>query len=444
MNNWNNDSEYISRLSEISRANDKIAPVLFEEYGVNLGLRDDRGKGILTGLTSISKIVSFKEVDGRSIPCDGQLWYRGYRIEDLLKNLGPQELGYEKIAALLLTGEMMGGRNLEEFREYLGGKRQLPSHFVRDVLMKAPSDDLMNNMMKGILSLASYDDRAKDTSVPNAMRQCIQLIAEFPLLAAYAYHAYNYYRNGDSLYIHFPDPELSTAENLLLLLRPDQKYTPLEAKVLDTALILHMEHGGGNNSTFTTRVVTSSGSDTYSTIAAAMASLKGPKHGGANIKVMEMMSDIRSHVSHFDDREEVAAYLNRILDGDAFDGKGLVYGIGHAVYTLSDPRERVFKSYVEQLVEEKGRQEDFTLYQNIEELAPELLAKKRKLPKKVCPNVDFYSGFVYDMLGIPQELYTAIFAIARIVGWSAHRLEELICTDKIIRPAYMSVMTEKE
>ncbi|BAK46474.1 MAG: citrate synthase [Lachnospiraceae bacterium] len=444
MNNWNNDSEYISQLSEISRANDRIAPVLFEEYGVNLGLRDDRGKGILTGLTSISKIVSFKEVDGRSIPCDGQLWYRGYRIESLLKNLGPQELGYEKIAALLLTGEMMSGRQLEEFREYLGGKRQLPSHFVRDVLMKAPSDDLMNNMMKGILSLASYDDRAKDTSVPNAMRQCIQLVAEFPLLAAYAYHAYNYYRNGDSLYIHFPDPELSTAENLLLLLRPDQKYTPLEAKVLDTALILHMEHGGGNNSTFTTRVVTSSGSDTYSTIAAAMASLKGPKHGGANIKVMEMMSDIRSHVSRFDDKEEVAAYLNRILDGDAFDGKGLVYGIGHAVYTLSDPRERVFKSYVEQLVEEKGRQEDFALYQNIEELAPELLAKKRKLPKKVCPNVDFYSGFVYDMLGIPQELYTAIFAIARIVGWSAHRLEELICTDKIIRPAYMSVMTEKE
>lgn len=444
MNNWNNDSEYISQLSEISRANDRIAPVLFEEYGVNLGLRDDRGKGILTGLTSISKIVSFKEVDGRSIPCDGQLWYRGYRIESLLKNLGPQELGYEKIAALLLTGEMMSGRQLEEFREYLGGKRQLPSHFVRDVLMKAPSDDLMNNMMKGILSLASYDDRAKDTSVPNAMRQCIQLVAEFPLLAAYAYHAYNYYRNGDSLYIHFPDPELSTAENLLLLLRPDQKYTPLEAKVLDTALILHMEHGGGNNSTFTTRVVTSSGSDTYSTIAAAMASLKGPKHGGANIKVMEMMSDIRSHVSRFDDKEEVAAYLNRILDGDAFDGKGLVYGIGHAVYTLSDPRERVFKSYVEQLVEEKGRQEDFALYQNIEELAPELLAKKRKLPKKVCPNVDFYSGFVYDMLGIPQELYTAIFAIARIVGWSAHRLEELICTDKIIRPAYMSVMMEKE
>ncbi|MGI5931317.1 MAG: citrate synthase [Eubacterium sp.] len=444
MNNWNNDSEYISQLSEISRANDRIAPVLFEEYGVNLGLRDDRGKGILTGLTSISKIVSFKEVDGRSIPCDGQLWYRGYRIESLLKNLGSRELGYEKIAALLLTGEMMSGRQLEEFREYLGGKRQLPSHFVRDVLMKAPSDDLMNNMMKGILSLASYDDRAKDTSVPNAMRQCIQLVAEFPLLAAYAYHAYNYYRNGDSLYIHFPDPELSTAENLLLLLRPDQKYTPLEAKVLDTALILHMEHGGGNNSTFTTRVVTSSGSDTYSTIAAAMASLKGPKHGGANIKVMEMMSDIRSHVSRFDDKEEVAAYLNRILDGDAFDGKGLVYGIGHAVYTLSDPRERVFKSYVEQLVEEKGRQEDFALYQNIEELAPELLAKKRKLPKKVCPNVDFYSGFVYDMLGIPQELYTAIFAIARIVGWSAHRLEELICTDKIIRPAYMSVMTEKE
>ena len=298
-------------------------------------------------------------------------------------------------------------------------------------------------MTRSILTLASYDKNAKDISVSNSLRQCIQLISEFPLLAVYGYHAYNHYENNQSMYIHNPDPELSTAENLLRMLRPDMKYTPTEAKVLDTALILHMEHGGGNNSTFTTRVVTSSGSDTYSTIAAAMSSLKGPKHGGANIKVMEMMENIRENVKDYADKEEVAAYLNKIIDKQAFDRKGLVYGIGHAVYSLSDPRERVFKQYVKQLAKEKGREEDLTLYENIEELAPELIAKKRHIFKGVSPNVDFYSGFVYDMLGIPQELYTAIFAIARIVGWSAHRIEELICTDKIIRPAYMSVMEEK-
>lgn len=301
----------------------------------------------------------------------------------------------------------------------------------------------MNSMTRSILTLASYDKNAKDISVSNSLRQCIQLISEFPLLAVYGYHAYNHYENNQSMYIHNPDPELSTAENLLRMLRPDMKYTPTEAKVLDTALILHMEHGGGNNSTFTTRVVTSSGSDTYSTIAAAMSSLKGPKHGGANIKVMEMMENIRENVKDYADKEEVAAYLNKIIDKQAFDRKGLVYGIGHAVYSLSDPRERVFKQYVKQLAKEKGREEDLTLYENIEELAPELIAKKRHIFKGVSPNVDFYSGFVYDMLGIPQELYTAIFAIARIVGWSAHRIEELICTDKIIRPAYMSVMEEK-
>lgn len=301
----------------------------------------------------------------------------------------------------------------------------------------------MNSMTRSILTLASYDKNAKDISVSNSLRQCIQLISEFPLLAVYGYHAYNHYENNQSMYIHNPDPELSTAENLLRMLRPDMKYTPTEAKVLDTALILHMEHGGGNNSTFTTRVVTSSGSDTYSTIAAAMSSLKGPKHGGANIKVMEMMENIRENVKDYADKEEVAAYLNKIIDKQAFDRKGLVYGIGHAVYSLSDPRERVFKQYVKQLAKEKGREEDLTLYENIEELAPKLIAKKRHIFKGVSPNVDFYSGFVYDMLGIPKELYTAIFAIARIVGWSAHRIEELICTDKIIRPAYMSVMEEK-
>ena len=310
--------------------------------------------------------------------------------------------------------------------------------------MKAPSSDIMNSMTRSMLTLASYDKKANDTSVSNSLRQCLRLISEFPLLAVYGYHAYNYYEKQNSMIIHRPHPDLSTAENILLMLRPNQKYTLTEAKVLDTALILHMEHGGGNNSTFTTRVVTSSGSDTYSTIAAAMSSLKGPKHGGANIKVMEMMSDIRAHVRDYADKDEIAAYLSKIIDKEAFDKKGLIYGMGHAVYSLSDPRERIFKKYVQQLASEKKREYDFLLYQNIEELAPKLITEKRHIYKGVSPNVDFYSGFVYDMLGIPQELYTAMFAIARIVGWSAHRIEELICTDKIIRPAYMSVMEKKE
>ena len=301
----------------------------------------------------------------------------------------------------------------------------------------------MNSMTRSILTLASYDENAADTSVSNSRRQCIQLISECPLLAVYGYHAYNYSENAGSMIIHRPDPALSTAENFLMMLRPDKKYTAIEAKVLDTALILHMEHGGGNNSTFTTRVITSSGSDTYSTVAAAMSSLKGPKHGGANIKVMEMMDDIRAHISDTSDKDELAAYLTKIINKDAFDRTGLVYGMGHAVYSLSDPRERVFRSYVEQLAHEKGREKDLTLYKNVEELAPGLIAKYRRIYKGVSPNVDFYSGFVYDMLDIPQELYTAMFAIARIVGWSAHRIEELICMDKIIRPAYMSVMEEK-
>ena len=302
----------------------------------------------------------------------------------------------------------------------------------------------MNSMTRSILTLASYDPKAKDTSVANCLRQCIQLISEFPLLAVYGYNAYNHYEKDQSMFIHHPDPNLSTAENLLMLLRPDKQYSPVEAKVLDTALILHMEHGGGNNSTFTTRVVTSSGSDTYSTMAAAMSSLKGPKHGGANIKVMEMMNNIREHVSDYGDKDEVRAYLEKIVNKEAFDKKGLVYGMGHAVYSLSDPRERVFKSYVEELAREKGREQDLLLYENIEEIAPKVIAEKRRIFKGVSPNVDFYSGFVYDILGIPRELYTAIFAVARVVGWSAHRIEELICTDKIIRPAYMSVMEKRE
>lgn len=435
--------DYISQKEEVCRKNDVISPELYGEYGVKRGLRDQNGNGVLAGLTNISKITSFETVNGEKTPCEGKLWYRGYRVEELLKNLGETELGYEKIAYLLLMGEMPDESESELFKKIIGESRKLPTNFTRDVIMKAPSYDIMNSMTRSILTLASYDQGPTETSVSNSLRQCIKLISIFPLLAVYGYHAYNYYDNMDSMFIHRPDPELSTAENLLMMLRPDRKYTATEAKVLDTALILHMEHGGGNNSTFTTRVITSAGSDTYSTVAAAMSSLKGPKHGGANIKVIEMMDDIRAHVSDPSDKEMLGDYLSKIINKEAFDEKGLVYGMGHAVYSLSDPRERVFKSYVEKLAKEKGRDKDLELYKNVEELAPELIAKYRRIYKGVSPNVDFYSGFVYDMLDIPRELYTPMFAVARIVGWSAHRIEELICTDKIIRPAYLSVMEEK-
>ena len=437
-------NDYLNKKEQICRKNDSIAPRLFEEYGVNLGLRDENGNGVLIGLTGISKIVSSRIEKGQKIPCDGQLWYRGYRVEDLIGGLSKDEYGFEKIAYLLLMGEMPGQEESREFSELIGQCRSLPTNFTRDVIMKAPSEDIMNSMTRSILTLASYDENAKDNSVHNSLRQCIQLIAEFPLLAVYSYNAYIHYEKQKSLVIHKPNPQLSTAENLLMLLRPDQNYTPIESKTLDTALILHMEHGGGNNSTFTTRVVTSSGSDTYSTMAAAMSSLKGPKQGGANIKVMDMMEDIRQNVKDTEDRDELEAYLNKILEKDAFDHKGLIYGMGHAIYSVSDPRERIFKQYVKKLATEKGREKDMRLYQSVEDLAPALIAGKRNRTRMVSPNVDFYSGFVYDMLGIPRELYTAIFAVARIVGWSAHRIEELICTDKIIRPAYMSVMEERK
>ena len=437
-------NDYTIRSEAVCRRNDTISPRLYDEYGVKKGLRDENGNGVLAGLTNISKITSSKIVDGKKVPCDGQLWYRGYRVEDLIGSLGETELGYEKIAYLLLMGQLPDSAAAEEFRALLGECRTLPTNFTRDVIMKAPGKDIMNSMTRGILTLASYDERAIDTSVSNSLRQCIQLIAEFPLLAVYGYHAYNYYENMDSMVIHRPDPALSTAENLLMMLRPNKKYTVTEAKVLDTALILHMEHGGGNNSTFTTRVVTSSGSDTYSVIAAALSSLKGPKHGGANIKVMKMMDDIRAHVADPLDEEAMADYLGRIVDRQAFDQKGLIYGMGHAVYSLSDPRAVVFKSFVHQLADAKGRSRDFEYYNTIERLAPQVIAEKRHIYKGVSTNVDFYSGFVYDMLGIPVELYTPIFAVARIVGWSAHRMEELVNVDKIIRPAYQSIMQTRE
>ncbi len=437
--------EYAAGKSEMCVANDSISDTLFAEYGVNRGLRDINGKGVLTGLTNISKVISFRDDgNGNQVPCDGELWYRGYNVRTLIGSLGENEFGFERTAYLLIFGEMPDENDLAEFSRTLADVRTLPTNFTRDVIMKAPTKDIMNSMTRSILTLAAYDKRTSDAALENNIRQCLQLVAEFPMLAVYGYHAYNHYENDSSMYIHRPKPELSTAENFLRMLRPDNQYSKLEAKVLDVALMLHMEHGGGNNSTFTTRVVTSAGTDTYSAIAAAMSSLKGPKHGGANIKVMEMMQDIRGHVKHWDDRDEVKAYLARMLDGEVFDRKGLIYGMGHAVYSLSDPRERIFKAYVEHLAAYKNREKEMRLYNLIEELAPELIAEKRHIFKGVSPNVDFYSGFVYEMLGIPMELYTPLFAIARIAGWSAHRLEEIVGMNKIIRPAYKSVMLEKE
>ena len=438
-------ANYAAQKKALCVENDTISDSLFQEYGVNRGLRDINGKGVLTGLTNISKIVSFKEDEnGKTVPCDGELWYRGYNVKTLINSIGKDEFGFEDATYLLLFGELPDKQELKEFCQVLGESRTLPTNFTRDVIMKAPSKDIMNSMTRSILTLAAYDPDTSVQTIENNIRQSIQLIANFPMLAVYGYHAYNHYENDKSMYIHRPDPSLSTAENFLRMLRADKKYTKLEAQVLDVALMLHMEHGGGNNSTFTTRVVTSAGTDTYSAIAAAMSSLKGPKHGGANIKVMEMMNDIRTNVKDWADRDEVRAYLARMLDGEVFDHKGLIYGMGHAVYSLSDPRERIFKSYVEHLAVAKERQKDMLLYNTIEELAPELIAEKRHIFKGVSPNVDFYSGFVYEMLGIPVELYTPLFAIARITGWSAHRLEEIIGMNKIIRPAYKSVMIEKQ
>ncbi|MFR1831722.1 MAG: citrate/2-methylcitrate synthase [Lachnospiraceae bacterium] len=435
--------EYAAQQLKECISHNTIDPVLFSEYGVKRGLRDKNGKGVLAGLTNISLIQSRKEENGQSVPCDGRLLYRGYDIRDLVKGfLEAHHFGFEEITYLLLFGVLPDESQLAKFQDILTRSNFLPTNFVRDVIMKAPGKDIMNSMTKSVLTLASYDDKISDNSLENVLRQCLSLIATFPSMAVYAYHAYNHYERDDSLYIHRPDPSLSTAENILRLLRPDKSYSALEANVLDLALVLHMEHGGGNNSTFTTRVVTSSGSDTYSVIAAALSSLKGPKHGGANIKVVEMMADIKEHVKDTSDPEEVQAYLEKILHKEAFDKKGLIYGMGHAVYSISDPRALIFKGFVEKLAREKGRNNDFALYSMVETMAPKVIAGERAIYKGVSANVDFYSGFVYSMLDIPTELFTPMFAIARIVGWSAHRLEELINVDKIIRPAYQSLLSE--
>ena len=435
---------YTSKYGQIFRENSLIDSSLDEIHGVKRGLRDKNGKGVLAGLTKISLIQSTKEIDGKTVPCEGELFYQGYNINDLVKGfVNEKRYGFEEITYLLLFSELPNKEQLAEFKEILKDSRNLPRNFVRDVIMKAPSKDIMNSLTKSVLTLASYDDRVSDLSLDNVLRECLSLISVFPMLSVYAYHAYKHYECDESLYIHRPDDNLSVAENILRMLRPDKQYSQLEASVLDVALVLHMEHGGGNNSTFTTRVVSSAGSDTYSVIAAALSSLKGPKHGGANIKVVEMMQDIKAHVADLNDEEEIKAYLTKILNKQAFDNRGLIYGMGHAVYSISDPREKVFKEFVENLADEKGRRVDFELYSMIERMAPEVIAKERRIYKGVSANVDFYSGLVYSMLDIPEELYTPLFAMARIVGWSAHRMEELINGDKIIRPAYKSVSSEK-
>lgn len=432
---------YLADMCEKSNAIDRD---LYVQHNVKRGLRDLDGRGVLAGLTNISDVCASREEKGVRIPIPGNLYYRGYNIKDLVNGfLDDGHFGFEEIAYLLLFGELPNDGELKVFADMLAERRALPKYFVRDVIMKAPSPDMMNSLSRSILTLYAYDEKADDTSIPNVLRQSLNLISQFPMLMVYGYHAYNY-RKGEDLFIYAPDPKKSMAENILMMLREDRQYTPLEAKILDMALVLHMDHGGGNNSTFTTHVVTSSGTDTYSTIAAAMSSLKGPKHGGANIKVTQMFEDMKEHVKDWADEEAVRQYLNDLLDKKAFDQKGLIYGMGHAIYSISDPRAEIFKGFVKQLAVEKGCEEEYALYEMVEHMAPEVIAQKRKMYKGVNANVDFYSGLVYNMLGIPKELYTPLFAAARIVGWSAHRLEELKNVDKIIRPAYMPLAPYRE
>ena len=437
--NYNEVTSEVRALAELALKNSRIDPDDYVKYDVKRGLRDLNGKGVVAGLTEVSEIVSKKIVDGQEQPCEGELYYRGYSVEDLVSHaLAENRFAFEETVYLLLFGTLPDKKTLEDFRQLLASYRSLPTNFVRDVVLKAPSQDVMNSLARSVLNLACYDDKADDTSLSNVVRQCLQMVSVFPLLAVYGYQAYHY-REGNSLFIHAPREDLSTAENILSLLRPDSQYSFWEAHVLDVCLMLHAEHGGGNNSTFTTHVVTSSGTDTYSCMAAALASLKGPKHGGANIKVTRMFEDMKEKVRDWKDEDELRTYLQALLDKKAFDKTGLIYGMGHAVYSLSDPRANLLRSFVEKLSREKGRTEEYELYSRVERLAPEVISGGRKIYKGVSANVDFYSGFVYHMLDLPLELYTPIFAMARVAGWGAHRVEELINMGKIIRPAYQYV-----
>lgn len=445
INNYSGIAPEIQALTDLCVNNSRIDPSLYGKYDVKRGLRDLNGKGVLAGLTEIASVIGSKTVDGVSVPCEGQLFYRGINIKEIISGfIQEKRYGFEEITYLLIFGELPNAEQLNGFKRLLGEMMTLPTNFIRDVIMKGPSEDMMNSLARSVLTLHSYDPNANDISLPNVLRQCLKLIALFPMLSVYGYQAYNFYIEKQSLFIHQPRPELSIAENLLHLLRPDSSYTELEAHVLDIALVLHAEHGGGNNSTFTTHVVTSSGTDTYSAIAAALCSLKGPKHGGANIKVMKMFDDMKQNVKDWKDDDEVSAYLHALLDKRAFDKAGLIYGIGHAIYSVSDPRAEIFRVYVEKLSKEKGLEAEYQLYAKVADLAPKIIAGEKKMYKGVSPNVDFFSGFAYSMLGLPLELYTPIFAVSRISGWSAHRMEELINAGKIIRPAYMSVSAERK
>lgn len=437
--------EEVRALAALCMRNDRIDPALYTKYDVKRGLRDLQGKGVLTGLTEISEICATKMVDGKEIPCEGRLYYRGYDVRQLVRGfLEDNRYGFEETVYLLLFGELPEQKQLDDFTRILGKYRTLPVNFVTDIILKAPSPDMMNTLSRSVLTLYSYDERANDISIPNVLRQCLELIALFPVLSVYGYQAYSHYHRGKSLFIHKPNPMLSTAENILHLLRPDGEYTQLEARILDLALVLQAEHGGGNNSTFTTHVVTSSGTDTYSVIASSLGSLKGPRHGGANIKVVEMFDHLKENISDWTDEDEIRGYLKRMLEGEVFDHTGLIYGMGHAVYSLSDPRADIFKRFVKELSEAKGYSKEYALYEKIEKIGPEVICEKRKIYKGVSANVDFYSGFVYRMLGLPEELFTPIFAIARIAGWSAHRIEELANAGKIIRPAYKAIAEHRD
>ena len=443
--NFSDITPEILHLSRLSEQAGTISSDLYTKYDVKRGLRDLNGKGVLAGLTNISDVRATKMVDGKAVPDHGKLFYRGYNVEDLVQGFHDDDrFGFDEVTYLLLFDKLPTKEELASFSALLASYRSLPTSFVRDIIMKAPSKDMMNTLARSVLTLYSYDDRADDVSLPNVLRQCLQLISMCPMLSIYGYQAYSHYHDGNSLYIHQPSQTLSMAENILHILRPDSKYTPLEAKILDIALILHMEHGGGNNSSFTTRVVTSSLSDTYSVIAAAIGSLKGPRHGGANIKVVQMFEEMKEEVRDWKDDEEISRYLNRLLNKDAFDHAGLIYGVGHAVYSKSDPRAVIFKGFVEKLSEEKGLHDEFELYNSVERLAPQVISGERQMYKGVSVNVDFYSGFVYKMLGLPIELYTPICAIARMVGWSAHRMEELATNGKIIRPAYKTLCVDRD
>ncbi|MDF2538233.1 MAG: hypothetical protein K0S76_1254 [Herbinix sp.] len=445
MSKYSEITTELKDLAELCKKNTTINPELYAKYDVKRGLRDISGKGVLTGLTEICEILSYTLVDNDYVPCEGKLYYRGIDVEDIIQGfINDKRFGFEEVSYLLLFGELPTKEKLDEFTKLLEKYRELPPSFVRDIIMKAPSKDMMNTLARSVLTLYSYDEKADDISMENVLRQSLLLISVFPLLSVYGYQAYGHYYYGQSLVIHPPKEGLSTAENILYMLRPNKKYTELEAKILDIALVLHAEHGGGNNSTFTTHVVTSSGTDTYSAIAASLGSLKGPKHGGANIKVMQMFDDMKKNIKDWEDEEEVSNYLSDLLNKKAFDRAGLIYGMGHAVYSISDPRANVFKQYVKSLSVEKGLDKEFSLYEKVERLAPEIIARERKIYKGVSANVDFYSGFVYHMLDLPMELYTPIFAIARITGWCAHRLEEINNAGKIIRPAYKSVAKIKK